>query len=194
MKRERKPKETRNKIIAATHRILREGGYFMNFSLDKVAQAARVSKGGLMHHFQSKDALLRAAAQDTIEQFESQLADEMIVDDDAQGRMTRAYVKVALDSERPVLHEASPLVLSYLNDKEGIERPNRFETWQTQTEQDGLDVVLATIIRFAVDGILYTELIDNQPIPAELKTEILERLRVMIAEASVSSETKERVA
>lgn len=166
----------------------------MNFSLDKVAQAARVSKGGLMHHFQSKDALLRAAAQDTIEQFESQLADEMIVDDDAQGRMTRAYVKVALDSERPVLHEASPLVLSYLNDKEGIERPNRFETWQTQTEQDGLDVVLATIIRFAVDGILYTELIDNQPIPAELKTEILERLRVMIAEASVSSETKERVA
>ena len=193
MKRERKPKETKNKIIAATHRILREGGYFMNFSLDKVAQAAEVSKGGLMHHFQTKDALLRAAAQDTIDRFEAQLADEMAADDDDQGRITRAYVNVALDSEQPVLHEASPLVLSYLNNKEGVERPNRFETWQRQTEHDGLDVVLATIIRFAVDGILYTELIDNQPIPAELKTEILSRLQMMIAEATHSPKAEDLV-
>lgn len=140
---------------------------------------AGVSKGGLMHHFPTKDALLRAAAQDTIEKFEQRVSAETN-NTPTPGNMTRAYINAVLGDEPSVHHEASPLLLSYLNDKEGVDRPNRFETWQARSEQDGIDPITATIIRFAVDGILYTELIDNKPIPDELRQQISARLHTML--------------
>ncbi len=76
--------------------------------------------------------------------------------------------------------EASPLVLSYLNQKESVDEPNRFESWQARTEADGIDIITATIVRLAVDGILYTELIDSKPLPKELRQQVYARLHQMI--------------
>ena len=154
----------------------------MNFSLDKVAQQAGVSKGGLVHHFATKEELLRAAAVDTIERFESKLTSKIDQDDgDSAGKMTRAYIDVVLDTENPThVTEASPLVISYLNEKDSVDEPNRFESWQARTEEDGIDTITATIVRLAVDGILYTELIDSKPIPQELRRQIYRRLHEML--------------
>lgn len=180
MKRERNPESKRRKIIAATHKILREGGYFTNFSLDSVAREAGVSKGGLMHHFASKDALLRAAAQDAIDQFEGRFA-ARLADEQAAGDMSRAYVEAAFE-ERGFSAELSPILLSYLN-SEG-DSPSRFEAWQSRSAADGIDTVTATLIRLVADGLLYTELIDNQPIDATLRKQLKARLLEMLNAAS----------
>ncbi|MEM7345453.1 MAG: TetR/AcrR family transcriptional regulator [Chloroflexota bacterium] len=183
MKRERNPELKRKKIIEATHQILREGGYFTNFSLDKVAEMAGVSKGGLMHHFESKGALLRAAAQDTIDQFEARVEAEMTVGNDQEaGLMTRAYVETVLGANRPFHTEISPLLLSYVNEGEDQPKPSRFESWQARTEEDGLDVVTATMVRLIADGILYTELIDKTPIPAELREQLYARVQQLLGD------------
>ena len=181
MKRSRNPELKRKKIIDATNKILKEGGYFTKFSLDNVAREAGVSKGGLMHHFASKDALLRAAAQEAIMQFEARLDAQMAADTGArQGKMSRAYVEVVLGEGATHQAELSPVLLGYLNSAETPNTPNRFQAWQDRSEQDGLDSITATIVRLALDGIIYTELIDGEPIEAELREQLRARLLEML--------------
>ncbi|MGB1252398.1 MAG: TetR/AcrR family transcriptional regulator [Candidatus Promineifilaceae bacterium] len=181
MKRSRNPELKRQKIIKATNKLLKEGGYFTNFSLDSVAREAGVSKGGLMHHFASKDALLRAAAENAIVAFETQLKQKIETDEGAQsGKLSRAYVESVLGEGTVVQAELSPVLLGYLNSAETNPTPNRFQTWQARTEQDGIDTITATIVRLALDGIIYTELIDSEPIDNELRQQIRERMLDML--------------
>ncbi|MCD0167012.1 TetR/AcrR family transcriptional regulator, partial [Deinococcus sp. 12RED42] len=57
MPRSRQPELTRAALLAAASTVLREQG--ASLSLDAVARAAGVSKGGLLHHYPTRDALLR---------------------------------------------------------------------------------------------------------------------------------------
>jgi AcrR family transcriptional regulator len=52
----------RNRILQAAERVVTEVGA-ARLTLDLVAQEADVSKGGLLYHFPSKEALLGALAQ-----------------------------------------------------------------------------------------------------------------------------------
>ena len=165
---------------------MKEGGYFTNFSLNKVAKEAGVSKGGLMHHFASKDALLQATARDAIEQFEKRLDQEIesgrrnSEETAVSPKMLRAYIEIVLGEAATHQAELSPILLSYLNANE--EGPNRFETWHTRAQEEDVDIVTATIVRLAVDGLLYTELIDKTKVPSELRQDIRKRLLAMLAD------------
>ena len=176
MKRSRNPDEKRKQIIEATKQILRDGGYFTRFSLAKVAAEAGVSKGGLLHHFPSKEALLTAVSQNLITQFEQQLEIAKNSEPHTPGQFTRAYVLTALGSQETA--QISPVLLAFLRAADEA-APSRFTYWHQQTKQDGLDEVIATIIRLAVDGLLYTEMIDAQAIEPELRQQVLEQLHQM---------------
>lgn len=56
--------------------------------------------------------------------------------------------------------------------------PNRqsYEKRQTLIEQDGIDPVLATIIRLAVDGLWFSELLAFAPPREPLRAQLIERL------------------
>ncbi|MGB0386654.1 MAG: TetR/AcrR family transcriptional regulator [Ardenticatenaceae bacterium] len=186
MKRIRNPKEKRKKIIEAAKRILRDGGYFTNFSLAKVAKEAGVSKGGLLHHFPSKEALLHGVAQDIISRFESGLAEkrEEQAERDQPGSFTRAYVEFVLGDGQEPLSDVSPVLLAFLRSNENeASIKSRFAYWQQQTEQDGLDIATATLIRLAIDGLIYTEVIDDTPISHDLRQQMRERLLQLIDQA-----------
>ncbi len=60
--------DTREKILAAATRLFSEQGY-ENTALSQVARAAHVSKALILWHFDSKDALFRAALGRTLEPY-----------------------------------------------------------------------------------------------------------------------------
>ncbi|MEM7346834.1 MAG: TetR/AcrR family transcriptional regulator [Chloroflexota bacterium] len=171
------PDLKRQKILEATRRILREGGYFTKFSLEQVARAAGVSKGGLLHHFPDKKALLQAAIQDIVTQFEARLVEATNDEEPDEGQFTRAYIRAGLQTEPSHSSEVSPILLAFLRSSNTAESVDtRFNYWHKKTTEDGLDMVMATIIRLAVDGLLYTESIDAEAIDAQLREQIVERL------------------
>lgn len=176
MKKERNAQQTQRRILDATHRILREGGHLSRFSLDTVAKEAGVSKGGLMHHYASKEVLLHAAAQDVIERFEARYQEELAAQTDVAGKSIQAYINAALLSADGDLHEISPILLTFLRKRGEEETLSRFERWRDAFASDDIDPVQAALIRFAVDGMLYTEVIDREPIDAELREKIIARL------------------
>ncbi|MEY4761146.1 MAG: hypothetical protein RLZZ200_1002 [Pseudomonadota bacterium] len=70
---------------------------FVGLSLDAVARAAGVTKGGLIHHFPSKQALLDAICEGLIERLD-ELIDGLLAEEPATwGCFTRAYLRLALE-------------------------------------------------------------------------------------------------
>ncbi|HEY3469357.1 MAG TPA: TetR family transcriptional regulator, partial [Amycolatopsis sp.] len=67
----RGPEETRRALLDAAGTVIRTRG--ISASLDDIAKAAGVSKGGLLYHFPAKDALVRTLAQDILDTFRAEV-------------------------------------------------------------------------------------------------------------------------
>lgn len=77
-KRKKEPLENRQLILeAATDLINRQG--IDSMSLDAVARMAKLSKGGLMHHFPRKEALVDQLFQDRLDQFTAAFKQQLAV-------------------------------------------------------------------------------------------------------------------
>lgn len=61
-------------------------------TLERVARDAGVSKGGLLHHFPSRRALIEALVEEMFARWDREIARHMDADPVAEGRFTRAYV------------------------------------------------------------------------------------------------------
>ena len=177
MKRTRNPDEKIERILTAAKQILADGGYLTRFSLSTVAAEANVSKGGLLHHFSTKEALLRGIAKDLIDEFEDHLEFELAKETEkTHGRFARAYISAAL-SEHNKYDPISPVLLAFLRySAEGEAIESRFKAFQFRLENDGIDPTTANIIRMAVDGMLYTEIIDAEPIDKRARQKMIDQL------------------
>jgi len=89
--RRKQPGRVRQQLLEVAARLSFEQGA-AGVTLDAVSQAAGVSKGGLLHHFPNKMALLDGLFDDLIGKLDQTIAEEMRNDPVAHGRFTRAYL------------------------------------------------------------------------------------------------------
>lgn len=91
--RKKQPEKVRNDLLDCAAKIAAEQG-LANLTLDAVAKAAGVTKGGLFHHFSNKKVLVDAMFENMLSQLDQQI-DAYIDNDTTQyGRFTRAYVEM----------------------------------------------------------------------------------------------------
>jgi AcrR family transcriptional regulator len=88
----------RERILDSADRIARESGA-ANVALDAVAASAGVSKGGLLYHFPSKQALLTALVDRHVERFEAEVAERSKAASGPSGQL-RAYLDASLEDCR----------------------------------------------------------------------------------------------
>ena len=115
---------------------------------------AGVSKGGLLYHFPSKDALIEAMIAQLVGSFEAQIEAAMAREArPVAGRFLRAYVRVSTappgdsDALAHALMAAvtvNPQLLGAMREADA--------RWQGRAENDGIAPDLATIVRLAADG------------------------------------------
>jgi AcrR family transcriptional regulator len=121
-------------------------------SLQQVAEAAGVTKGGLLHHFPNKQALVDAVFDVLMTQFGESLQDAMALDPEPHGRFTRAYLDLSL-VEVSDLDEGSALWRSVVTDPH---LSARWGGWLTEqlAQLGGSETGPALeAVRFAADGI-----------------------------------------
>ncbi|MGC7100655.1 TetR/AcrR family transcriptional regulator [Amycolatopsis lurida] len=145
-----------DKVLDAAETVLIEHGAAA-FTIEVVARQARVSKGGLMYHFPSKEVLLTAVVARGIAAIDDALA--VAAASSTPGAFTRAYVDVTIpptptDPEPAgygaliaALTAALTLAPHLLNTLHSA-----YRRWQERLERDGLDAAAATTVRLAVDG------------------------------------------
>lgn len=90
-KRKKQPEKVRSKLIECAARIIAEQGPDA-VTLQAVADAVGVTKGGLLHHFQNKNQLSEAVSKFFLDQIDAELEKLMAQDSVAYGRFTRAYI------------------------------------------------------------------------------------------------------
>ncbi|NBB49016.1 TetR family transcriptional regulator [Rhizobium sp. CRIBSB] len=90
--RKKQPEQVRRALLDCAAQIAAEQGASA-ITIQAVADRAGVTKGGLLHHFDSKQALLAAVFSDLLEQMDREIDRTMAVDPVSRGRFTRAYVR-----------------------------------------------------------------------------------------------------
>ena len=144
---------TRRALLDAAARSVVVNG--PGVSLDVVAREAGVSKGGLMHHFRSKDELMAALADDLFEQFAQAVQDRIDPADDAPGRLLRAYVRATFDDlERGAdAVEPTTLMATLSSFPEAARRSQeRYRRWNETLAEDGVDPQRVVVVLRACDG------------------------------------------
>jgi len=81
--------------MEAAAQVAIEGG-LARLTLDLVAKKAGVSKGGLIHHYPSRQALIDSLFHTLLGLFQKNLDDFIQNDPESRGRFTRAYVKATV--------------------------------------------------------------------------------------------------
>ena len=160
---------TRRALLdAAARSVVAHGA---GVSLDLVAREAGVSKGGLMHHFRSKDELMAALADDLFDQFARAVEDRIDPEDPAPGRRLRAYVRATFDDLEKTQDavEQTTLMATLSAFPEPARRAQeRYRRWNQTLAEDGADPQRILVVLRACDGASIAPLFEGQLSPEEL--------------------------
>lgn len=142
------PDDLRTRLLAETARLIAEQG-LQAVTIRAVCAAVGVTKGGLFHHFPSKDALIAAVFADQLSSFDAQIEAAMDADPVPHGRFTRAYIRTVLgEMQAPFIH----LSIATMTDA-GLRRLwfDWVEDRRTRHKETDSDPSLA-VLRYAADG------------------------------------------
>jgi AcrR family transcriptional regulator len=175
-------KTTREKILdAASAVVLKESA--TGLTLEKASKVAGVSKGGLLYHFPTKQALLQGMIERVIDDFETSVFNRIANDPEEKGRFLRAYLlEAAAPPAAGSPHERrkrlqSALLAAIANDNRLLDPlRERYIAYQDLLVKDGLDPIDATITRLAADAMWLTALFDIETIPEKMSKEVLNYL------------------
>ncbi len=167
---------TRQNILQAAYQFVqREGGD--RLTLEAVAHEAGLSKGGLLYHFPTKDALIGGMVAYLIDQFEGDLNRAFAEENSGPGSWLRAYIRASCNSPDEESNGASALLAAVANNPALLE-PLRahYASWQAHIENDGVSPARATIIRLALDGLWFADLLDLAPPNGPLREQLIAEL------------------
>lgn len=158
---------------------------FNALTLDAVAEQAGISKGGLLYHFPSKEALYQGLAEHIFEEFVQQIDVKAKLDAVEKGKWSRSLIHTSVaDLDQNSELNVGLYAASMLNPELTSKISSSYRDIQEKIEADGIDPVKATLIRLAVDGLYYSEMFNIAPIDEQMRQDVIKRLLEMTTEES----------
>jgi AcrR family transcriptional regulator len=169
----------RNHLIAAALSIVKTHGA-EKLTLDAVAKEAGVSKGGLMHHFPNKEALINAMVEEATGHFESDINERVAHAGNGEGRWTRAYMEATFEDVKGMNSVCTALIASLFTNPDLLGKVReQYAVWQNNVENDGIDPVRSTVVRLAVDGLWFSDILGLGTLSEELREKVIGLLTEM---------------
>jgi AcrR family transcriptional regulator len=174
------PIETREKLVQAAAQLVVSKG-INRVTLEQVAFEAGVSKGGLLHHFPTKQALLSGLMEQVGRVFKARLEKFMGLETALQpGRLARAYIRASFEYEADELQLTNAIAKVVGEFPELLlELQAEFAQLDQEMQKDGLPAARAIVIRLACDGLWFSELIGVASLQEPLRSQMLEELIAM---------------
>jgi len=175
MKQTGKP-QTRDHLIDTALATVRTHG-IVGLTLDAVAKEAGVSKGGLLHHFRSKNLLIETMLRRLFAEFEARVQAYADAEAPTPGRWLCAYVRATFDDEPPPL-ELVAVLLSGIMENDALMALVRddWRHWQERLLNDGVPAARAQVIRQAADAYWSERLMDVAPSDHAARAELMREL------------------
>jgi AcrR family transcriptional regulator len=168
-------------LVAAEDVVVRDG--VARLTLEAAATEAGLSKGGVLYHFPTRDALVAAMVDKIIEEFDRDI-ESHIGPDAVPGSFTRAYIRATMApaSAQPDREDrlgAAVIAAAAAQPALMVPLQRAADRWQARLEDDGLDPAVATLLRLACDGLWLCDLFGLAPPSPALRDAVGDRLEQM---------------
>lgn len=172
---QQKAANTKASLLGAAAEVVKVHGV-ANLTLERVAETAGVSKGGLLYHFASKQELVLGMLTNTLGRADvslNTLADE-------NGLVDGAFTKAYLDYVRTGQHDevdsgAGVFAAAAVNDGDLAPAQDQFAEWQRRLiNDDGVDPTAALLARIVGDGLWLIDLFGLAPPTQEQRDAVCE--------------------
>jgi AcrR family transcriptional regulator len=172
---------SRDRLLDAAEELVSVQGA-TSLTLDAVAKAAGVSKGGLLYHFPTKEALLQAMVDRHLEEIDRRVSGLLASGGDYARNPLLAHVHALLEAI-PAKRAVGAALLAASATNPALMEPCRRHYAQTLARFGALPCGFerAATVLLAVDGLLLTELIHMSPFTPEQRERVVARL-VQLAE------------
>ncbi|GAB4214192.1 MAG: TetR/AcrR family transcriptional regulator [Roseiflexaceae bacterium] len=161
-------------LRAAEQLVAREG--VKRLTIESVATEAGLSRGGVLYHFPSKEALIQGMVARLVDLFQQGLDAVVAADPEPRGRFTRAYARVTLLPSEEVALMAGGLLAGLAYDPRLLAPLHeRLLEWQRRSEAE-LDPTDAAIVRLTAHALWTNGLLLPNQLDPELRKAIVERL------------------
>jgi AcrR family transcriptional regulator len=174
----------RERILEAAERVVTDVGA-ARLTLDLVAQAAGVSKGGLLYHFPSKELLLGALAQRYVDNMQHCIdAAKADLQESDKGRELKACIIGVLGDDPRSKAMGAALLAAASNDLALLEViRERIARYTKELETSGAEFGRAAVVSLAVDGLKMRESLRISPFTAAQRAQIVAELLRMADES-----------
>jgi AcrR family transcriptional regulator len=172
-------------VDAAKDIVVEEGAAHM--TLDAVAARAGVSKGGLLHHFRTKEALLEAMVERLIEGREESRKKALDELPESPARELKAYIISGLLRDRKTDCAGAP-ILAVLAHNPKLAEPLRkiIKKRYNELVSGVVKFERAIIPALAADGLLFQEIVSLSPFTENQRSKVIEELLKLADEGIVS--------
>ena len=175
--------KTRREILLAANRIVLEQGV-ERLTLQETAREAGISKGGLLYHFPTKEALIVGMVQLYLDRFTGDFTASAEAEGlGVPGRWNRSYLEVTFSDNQRTPHLNTGL-LAAIGTEPRLLAPvqDRFAEWVELLGEDGIDPVTATIVRLVADGLWLVELFGLASPDEKMKSKVVRAVKKIIQE------------
>jgi AcrR family transcriptional regulator len=175
------PARSRDRLLDSAEELVSDQGA-TSLTLDAVAKAAGVSKGGLLYHFPTKEALLQAMLDRHLEDVDRRVTALVASGGRYAVNPVLAYVHALLEAV-PAKRAVGAALLAASATNPALMQPCRQHYALTLERLGALPCGLEKVatVLLAVDGLLLTELIQLSPFTPEQRERVVGRL-VRLAE------------
>jgi len=168
-------------IRAACHLIGKQG--MTHFTLDNIAQEAKISKGGLLYHFPSKEMLIQAMVENFLHELKSQLKKESYILKNGNNKPSNSnnwlnnYILACFDREI-TNNEYKYAIIAALVTNPTLLSPVIHFFNESQKEVQSL--TLASIIRLTCEGLWLSDLFGFQIIDDLTREKVKQELMLLV--------------
>ncbi|MBJ3786385.1 TetR/AcrR family transcriptional regulator [Devosia sediminis] len=159
-RRKKQPEVVRRALLDEAAKLATREG-LASVTVQAVAEAAGVTKGGFIHHFPNKQALIDTLCSELLDKIDDQIDGQMANDPEVRGRFTRAYLKSVF--EAGTAGKLSPWAVLSISMLTDANLRRHWTKWfegrlERHAETDG--GVDLHIVRLAADGIWISDLFE----------------------------------
>ena len=190
------PVELLNTLLdAAETVVLRQG--IANLTLDAVAFEAHLSKGGLLHHFPSKDRLVEALVARSADSWRKCFSEAYDRTPEGPGRMSRALLDHCLsDAEgwTVELQRSSSACFAALAQNPSLMQPMRevYAELHRRVADDGLPPGVGEAVAAAIDGLWLYWVLGLADVNQDLVVRVRGALDQLLAQAIATPAKRQR--
>ena len=171
-------------LDAAEAVVARQG--VANLTFDAVAAEAGMSKGGLLHHFRTKDRLIEAMVKRAAENWRACWMGSYENEPEGPGRMTRGLLKHCLSNAQSwteQLRRSSYAVFAALAQNPSLIEPMRatYSDLHRRIAEDGLPAGVGEAVVTAIDGLWLYWVLGLVPVDQDLTNRLRAALEEMLA-------------